>query len=140
MLKHFRGQTNLEVGKQPRKKFQSRGQRHEKTVFPSVDWRIIGPRVALPCQKTGKCDCVVTAEGSEVELRVRTHCRSHKRSMKDHLNLVSHRYVSGVLKDDHFVSARSILIDRGKDYFRSKTVNRPFQFILLKSCSTSDGF
>ena len=23
------------------------------------------------------------------------------------LNLVSHRYVSGVLKDDHFVSARS---------------------------------
>ena len=25
------------------------------------------------------------------------------------LNLVSHRYVSGVLKDDHFVSARSLL-------------------------------
>ena len=24
------------------------------------------------------------------------------------LNLVSHRYVSGVLKDDHFVSARSL--------------------------------
>ena len=24
------------------------------------------------------------------------------------LNLVSHRYVSGVVKDDHFVSARSL--------------------------------
>lgn len=51
---------------------ESRGQRYEKTVFPSVDWRIIGPRVPLPCQKKGKFDCVVTAEGNEVELRVRT--------------------------------------------------------------------
>ena len=49
---------------------ESRGQRHGKTVFPSVKWRILGPRVALPCQKKGKCDCVVTAEGSEIELRV----------------------------------------------------------------------
>ena len=51
------------------------------------------------------------------------------------LNLVSHRYVSGVLKDDHFVSARSLLIERGEDYFSHKTANKPFQFILLKSCS-----
>ena len=56
------------------------------------------------------------------------------------LNLVSHRYVSGVLKDDHFVSARSLLIDRGEDYFSHRTVNRPFQFILLKSCSILNGF
>ena len=56
------------------------------------------------------------------------------------LNLVSHRHVSGVLKDDHFVSARSLLIDRGEVYFSHETVNRPFQFILLKSCSIPHGF
>ena len=56
------------------------------------------------------------------------------------LNLVSQRYVSGVLKDDHFVSARSLLIDRGEDYFSHETVNKPFQFILLKSCSILNGF
>ena len=44
------------------------------------------------------------------------------------LNLVSHRYVSGVLKDDHFVSARSLsrsslLIHRPEDCFSHKTVN-----------------
>ena len=55
------------------------------------------------------------------------------------LNLASHRYVSGVLKDDLFVSARSLLIDRGEDYFSHKTVNKPFQFILLKSCSILNG-
>ena len=36
------------------------------------------------------------------------------------------------LKDYQFVSARSLLIDRGENYFSHKTVNRPFQFILLK--------
>ena len=30
------------------------------------------------------------------------------------LNLVSHRYVSGVLKEDHFVSARLLLINRAR--------------------------
>ena len=30
------------------------------------------------------------------------------------LNLVSHRYVSGVLKDDHFVSARALASDRSR--------------------------
>ena len=64
------------------------------------------------------------------------------------LNLVSHRYVSGILKDDHFVSAcsraglarPSLLIDRCEDYLSHKTVNRPLQFILLKSCSIRNGF
>ena len=42
---------------------ESRGQHHGKTVFPSVEWRILGPRVALPCQKMGKCDCVVLNSG-----------------------------------------------------------------------------
>ena len=49
---------------------ESRGQSHGKTVFRSVECRILGPQVALPCQKKGKLDCVVTAEGSEIELRV----------------------------------------------------------------------
>ena len=48
--------------------------------------------------------------------------------------------VSRVLIGDHFVSARSLLIDCGEDYFSHKTVNRPFQFILLKSCSIRNGF
>ena len=45
----------------------------------------------------------------------------------------------GVLKDDYFVSARSLLalsllINRSEDYFTHKTVNRPFRFILLTRC------
>ena len=40
-----------------------------------------------------------------------------------------------------FALARSsLLIDRGEDYFSHKTVNRPFQLILLKSCSIRKGF
>ena len=39
-----------------------------------------------------------------------------------------------------FPLARSLLIDRGEDYFSHKTVNGPFQFILLKTYSIRNGF
>ena len=61
------------------------------------------------------------------------------------LNLVSHRYVSGVLKDDHFVSARSLAPRFWSIAARivsaiKRSIYRPFQFILLKSCSIRNGF
>ena len=61
------------------------------------------------------------------------------------LNLVSHRYVSGVLKDDHFVSSRSLAPRFWSIAARiisaiKRSIYRPFQFILLKSCSIRNGF
>ena len=38
-----------------------------------------------------------------------------------------------------FPLGHSLLIDRGEDYFSHKTVNRPFEFILPKSCSIRNG-
>ena len=40
------------------------------------------------------------------------------------LNLVSHRYVSGVLKDDHFVSARSLAFASWSLFDRSSNFNQ----------------
>ena len=56
------------------------------------------------------------------------------------LNLVSHGYVSGVSLRFRLPLALSLLIDRGEDYFSHKTVNRPFQIILLTSCLIRNGF